>query len=329
MAVGRRGFTTSGTSGHPVTWWRSEAQLDAEARWIAAMLPRPDLVVISAPGSTLYGHLCRRIPALTGARAVPEKRDALLPRGLAGRCLLVACVSSTWSWLLRQLPPLNKFDQLALLHSGSRLPAVANKVMDRLAVDVVAVELLGATETGAIARRPIVGSLEPEPVWTLCPDVTLLTPVECGATGMATIAGPRLGAATPAGRAPSRITLRDLVERVDDRHLRLLGREGRLVKINGAGYHLDHLEAVLDTVTGRWPLACLPVADNLCGEHYEIVAESREGMTADHLRRLVRDAGDAVPAPRAVHLVPHLPRSPLGKIRYGDLLPVLAQGAVR
>ncbi|HYN94072.1 MAG TPA: hypothetical protein VES42_09525 [Pilimelia sp.] len=278
-------FETSGTTGPPVAWWRTAAQLDAEARLLHTLLGRVDRVVNFAPPRHLYGRIFGvELPRLLGVPAVPAWDDPMtLPRLRAkGRHLLV-CLPSTWPLLRWHLARLRDHDVVAV-HSTARTTGAAYEVVERLRMP--ALEVLGSTETGAVATRAIGREVRD---WTLLPDVTRLDDDE----GRLHVRGPRLAHSLATYR------LADLVEVTGDRTFRHIGRATALVKVNGRRCDLDGVAALVRRIVPGSQARCVPVRDPLRGEHYDLYYTA--GPEPAELRRLLAAAHADVPAPRTVH----------------------------
>jgi acyl-coenzyme A synthetase/AMP-(fatty) acid ligase len=99
---------------------------------------------------------------------------------------------------------------------------------------------------------------------------------------------------------------------VDDRTFRLVGRSGRLVKVNGRRINLDDAEHAVRAVLGCADLALVPVADEVIGEHVEllVVLEPGTELSELDLPAAVRRLGVR---PKRLRVVPRIERSALGK----------------
>jgi len=254
-------FATSGTTGSPVRWLRSQRQLEDEARMIGELIGEIDRVItfVSSHGF-LYGHVFGSVFARL--RGVPVERafsDPLNPPRLhgSGRALLV-CNSGTWS-LLERLPELlAAHSGVVALHSGGPpTPATARVLAAWEPAGMRAIELLGATETGAVAQRLLSATGPPAP-WRLLPDVEALAPARPGEEGQLEVAGPRIARRAQAA-APASWTLPDVVRRTGPREFERLGRASRLVKVNGRRCDLDRLERMIADRLPELEIACLPV----------------------------------------------------------------------
>lgn len=85
------------------------------------------------------------------------------------------------------------------------------------------------------------------------------------------------------------------------------------MKINGRRVDLGALERALRAVVDCADLACLPVADELSGEHLELYVVPPPGGRLDRARVRALIAGhDLTVQPRQVHVVDRIDRSPTG-----------------
>lgn len=294
---GELAFTTSGTTGPPVRWWRTRDQLLAEARILADLVTTDDApvdaVVTHAPPRHLYGYLFGElVPALLDApvrRATVTEPPPAVPGGL-----LVVAVPSTWWWLARSAARLRHRGRVTVVHSTATLPAGAAAVLAELP-NVSLCELHGSTETGLVGTRTAPGA-----DWTLAPDV-------CFAPSMSTvdddcrplsIRSPRL-ARRDGHDTPATHTMDDIVRLTAARHYRLTGARGRLVNIDGRRVDIAALQGALRRRTGL-DASCRMVTDPLRGEWYEVLVPG-----GDPERQRIRAALDRLlPAgqmPRAVH----------------------------
>ncbi|MCK7624189.1 AMP-binding protein [Streptomyces sp. RS10V-4] len=318
-------FHTSGSTGPSRRWQRSREAAWQEAGMLAGFL-RPDgpgAVVSFAPPVHVYGALATLlVPARLGVPVWyrPGYLGALPDTGQRR----IAVVATPWifSLLLRNMDWVRSFERITVLYSSAMLPAEAGDFLKEAGPERAAVvELLGSTETGGIAMRRF-SEGEP-PAWTLFPDVTFAPGQEDtgqdgpGAPGTAVplvIRSPRL-AARPGHPAPRDWPTGDLVEPLDDRSFRLLGRVGRLVKVNGQRINLDEAEHALRARLDCADLALVPVSDPMIGEHVDLYVVPRPGGGPDALDlAAVRAVLGA--RPRKVHTVPDLKRSALGKLQH-------------
>ncbi|MFB7631986.1 AMP-binding protein [Streptomyces sp. NPDC056149] len=325
-------FHTSGSTGPSRCWQRTRAHAWAEAGTLADFL-RPDApgaVVSFAPPVHVYGALATLLlPARLGVPAWyrPGYLGALPDPG----CRRIAVVATPWifSLLLRHLDWVRSFEHVTVLYSSAMLPAEAGTFLAEAGPGRAAiVELLGSTETGGIATRR--WSQGAPPAWTLFPDVTFApdqdgtapTGTAHGGTAHApreagvplVIRSPRL-ANRPGEPRPQQWRTGDLVEPLDARTFRLLGRVGRLVKVNGQRINLDEAEQALRARLDCADLALVPVNDPMIGEHFDLHVVPRPGAGPDALDLSVARAVLGA-RPRKVHTVPDLKRSAMGKLQH-------------
>lgn len=304
-------FTTSGTTGPPVTWLRTRQQLVVEALLLIDLLELEgtDLVLTYAPTRHLYGFLFgRMVPALLGAPVHHVALDEPLPATTAARPLVVT-LPAAW-WHLDRSVPLPGGGRFTAVHSSARLPDAAARFCSRPDVRVRLHELHGSTETGVVGHR-IHGARDSS--WRLVPDthiVDALSPhVECRLR----VRSLRLARRAGENRRFS-FDLKDIVVRgADPARYRLLGRAGRLVKVNGRRIDLAAVESRLREGLPGAEIRCVPVSDQVRSEWFDaqIVGGSQERET---LLRACRDLLKPEEMPRTVRAVPETaPGAEVGK----------------
>ncbi|GLF97029.1 amidase family protein [Streptomyces yaizuensis] len=325
-----RTFATSGSTGAPVTWLRTDDQLTAEARLVRETVIGPvDRVVTFAPPAHLYGRLYGEVlPALCGIPVTHAWRDPLVPPDLpgGGRTLLV-CLPSTWQLLERLPAVLDRAGEIVALHSAGPTTPAAHRVAARhTASGLRAVEILGSTETGAVGHRAVRGGGDARPPYLLLPDVRR-APWSEAVEGPLRVGGPRLARRRGEAAAPVLWEMPDLVRWTGERSFHHLGRGSRLIKVDGVRCDLDMIERRVRAAAPALDPVCVAVGDPLRGEHYDLYyagAADRPGNAAavtspGEVRAVLSGVLDGLPAPRAVHRVPVVPRGPSGKVRTADL----------
>lgn len=136
-----------------------------------------------------------------------------------------------------------------------------------------AIELLGSTETGAVAHREITASEKPE-LWQTFNDVRLLhtTPTSSGQTDLV-VGSPRIGRPDGAETPPPEWATGDIIELVGTAGFRAIGRHTDMLKINGQRLHLETVRKRLGEV---FPTSNLSVTridhDPSTGEGYAVIA---------------------------------------------------------
>jgi acyl-coenzyme A synthetase/AMP-(fatty) acid ligase len=295
---------TSGTTGHPRAHhkpWGAlvERSIDAAA-WLELEDARATNVIGMVPPQHMYGlETTVLLPLHTAVatwcgpafypqdvvaalRAVPEPR-VLVTTPLQIRTLLHASVD---------LPPVDRI----VSATAPLFPEMAKAAERRWATRVF--EIFGATELGSIAgRRTIVGD-----VWTTYPRVRL---GQANPEAAVMVTGPH-AAAHP---------ISDVVELLDDRHFRLVGRPSDVVKLGGRRASLAELNRILAGLDGvidgqfivpedldQQPTARLLVF---------VIAPER---SAEDLLAELRHRLDPLFVPRRVIKVDTLPRNDVGKL---------------
>lgn len=307
VPTGEIAFATSGTTGPAVTWLRTPGQLAAEADLlIASTVGEVDRVICFAPPHHLYGGIFGvMIPRTLGVPVVSAWPDPLtLPAPEPDERTLLVCLPSTWSLLLRHTRTLAGCRSVLAVHSTARTTDATYEVAHRLrGTGFRGVEVLGSTETGAVAVRTVDADRRQDAEWELLPDVRW---APTGARPQALrVGGPRLGRRRDMARRPRSWPMPDLVVPTGARRFRHVGRSTGLVKVNGVRCDLDQLEALVREHLPDVRVACVPVTDPVRGEHYDLYYDAP--MPPAELR--VRFAGirGSAPAPRAVRRVAHLP----------------------
>ncbi|PBC83962.1 MULTISPECIES: class I adenylate-forming enzyme family protein [unclassified Streptomyces] len=316
------GFDTSGSTGPARRWQHSRDNAWREAGMLADFVRQdePGAVVSFAPPVHVYGTLATLLlPARLGVPVWyrPDYIGAMPDTGQ--RRIVVVATPWIFSLLLRHMDWVRSFEHLTVLYSSAMLPADAGAFLEAAGPRRAAiVELLGSTETGGIAMRRWREG-EP-PAWTLFPDVRLAAAdadgdgAEDGTAVPLVIRSPRL-AHRPGEPVPQQWRTGDLVEPLDERTFRLLGRIGRLVKVNGRRINLDEAEHLLRATLDCADLGLLAVDAPMIGEHIDLYVVPRPGTGPDGVDLAPVRAILGV-RPRRVHVVPRLSRSATGKLQH-------------
>lgn len=311
-------FATSGSTGEPRRWLRTQRQIEAEAELLVRLLAAhdADAVICYAPPRHLYGYLGGlAIPQLLGIPCVQAGLTVPTADVASGcRRPLIVAVPAAFTVLERSVPAFAAAKRLTLVHSSAVLPPAAPRLLKALGPRARLTELFGSTETGLIATRE--GGAGD---WALAPDVRFAGPAACGrGPRPLRIASPRLAREAGAQR-PGEMETGDLVTATGPRKFHWLGRCSRLVKINGVRVNLDAVAARLADAVGGVPFVCIPETDPLRGEWYSIVAQTSDAAALAAFEHAVR----ALPnthRPRAVLPSAVVPRAVLPSAAPGPAL---------
>ncbi len=309
---------TSGSTGKPSVNEKTWGMLVAGGKTIPRMLTLNDLtspaIVATVPSQHMYGFETTIMNVLQGGAGVHAEHP-VYPADIA-RCLaevpeprvlvttpihLRALVGS-----VVDLPPIER----VISATAPLSPALAQDAEARLGAAVW--EIYGFTEAGSVAARRTTQT----DVWRLREDFTV---VEDG--GRQSVDWPDFG---------RRVPFPDVIEVVDPRRIRLLGRSQDMVNIAGKRASLSGLTAQLLEVDGvEDGVVWLPSEDDGSGNVARLVAfvvapDRRE----DDLLRAVRDRLGAAFAPRRLVLVDALPRNATGKLTQAAIRDLAARHGI-
>ncbi|WP_337826935.1 hypothetical protein [Pseudonocardia sp. UM4_GMWB1] len=273
-----------------------------------------DRIVCFAPPRHLYGTLFGRIlPTLLGVPVTDAWADPLAPPPvLTGRVLLV-CLPATWPVLQRSPGRLDAADEVVALHSTAAVPRAAHEV----AAQCHAVELLGSTETGAVAHRPITAEGDPHEPWQLLPDVQ--ADLDGTHERLLAVSGPRLARPDGAAHPPEVITMPDVVRPDGDRRFARLGRNAGMVKVNGRRCLLTDIEEYVRRAVPGCDAVAVPTPDAIRGEHYCLYYSAADTSEAELRTRFAAVAPAGTPAPHTITRLDRVPRQAWGELAHERL----------
>ncbi|MBF0857337.1 AMP-binding protein [Gluconobacter oxydans] len=296
---------TSGSTGEPAAYpktWGALVVRSIVARELLDPEACPSSLTGTVPPYHMYGFetlVCQalhtRSLAMAGLTTYPADWQAMLVHAPEPRILVTTPLQMRA--LLRaelEMPPVARVVSAAA-PLGTDL---ARRVED--AFGTVVTEIYGATEIGSIAMRRTTAT----PVWRLYDTVRLAVTKES-----ATVSAPG---------APD-IELADLVEAVDARHFRLIGRRNDVVKIAARRASLSALNMILTGLPGVEDGAFVPPApEDGPTARMQVLAVVPDGDGAGILSEL-RKCIDPAFLPRSVTVVEALPRNSVGKLTAGAL----------
>lgn len=320
-------FETSGSTGAARRWVRLPHQMEREVELIGERLVGPvDHVITYAPPRHLFGALFGQwLPRMARVRVHQAWADPLAPLPVsAGERVLVVCIPMAWELLQRGWPALEGAVSVVALHSSAAPPPTAYALIRRAAPLLRAHEILGSTETGGIAHRPLTPEGSDGP-WQAFPDVSFVrdTGAPAGGTEELVVRGPRLARPEHASRPPDRWATGDLVRFSGPRTFRLVGRGSSLIKVNGRRVHLARVEERLRARLPGTDCAALALpGDALAGEGYAVFWSRRGGPAgmAD-----IRAALADFPSPSRVVELAAIPRTAAGKPDHRALVAALRE----
>ena len=304
---------TSGSTGtpqpHAKAWGQLVLNIDSEARRLAQGLGLPSLrgltLVATVPGQHSYGLESTVLLAMLGGAAFD-----------AGRPFYPADIAMA----LQQVPQpralvTTPFHLKTLLQSGVALPTTELTLcataplspqlaqQAEVALGGQLVEIYGCTEAGQVAsRRTTAGE-----VWTTLGDLWLRHETQAGVEAFV-VEGGHVLAPTP---------LADVLELLDERRFRLLGRANDLIHVAGKRSSLAHLNFHLNRIDGVQDGAFwLPDADGEQGDQVvrPVAFVVAPGLSAQAIIRALRQQLEGAFVPRKVVQVAALPREDTGKL---------------
>lgn len=317
-------FYTSGSTGEPKQVSKTLVQIEMEIAvleqcWGATLAGAS--IVATAPHRHIYGLMFRLLWPLAAGRLfdtlTSDNPGVLLQR--AALLKPAALVSSPAQ--LTRLPELIDLTALApslclIFSSGGPLPLATAQAL-RGALGRAPVEILGSTETGAIAWRSQ-ESQESQGAWSPLPGISL----SCAKDGALVVTSPFV-----ADGAPWRTE--DAADMLGDGRFLLRGRLDRIVKIEEKRLSLPDMEARLCahpwvsaaavlslSGTRRQGIAAVVVL-NQSGQQQ--LAETERSAVGLELKRHLSDYFDRVLLPRRWRFPDYLPFDERGKLPQANL----------
>jgi acyl-coenzyme A synthetase/AMP-(fatty) acid ligase len=305
---------TSGSTGAPLRWMKTAAQLLGEASLHARDLcANANRFVATVPSIHIYGLLFAvLVPLMRGAaflRETPFHARAVA----AAIARFDADVLVSVPAHLRALESLGEegLPHLRVLSSGAPLhQATADILQSRWGLGVT--EIFGSTETGGIATRE-----RPSRPWRPLAGVH----VTSGSEGQMLLDSPFL-----ASDAPRPFACADRVAIESEFAFRHLGRGDRVVKVAARRVDLDEMERHLRALPGVVEAAVVAAATEGARGSEIFAAVVAPTWSSPALRRALLLHFDPGVVPRRVARVPVLPRESTGKLRHEALRTVVRDG---
>ncbi len=314
---------TSGSTGvpvpHPKSWALLVENARAEAARLAESMGRADLagvtLVATVPAQHMYGFESTVLVALLGGAAFDSDRP-FYPADIAAalarlpRPRLLVTTPFHLKMLLESkvaLPPID----LTVCATAPLAPQLAARAEAALAAPLL--EIYGCTEAGQVATRRTTAGAE----WRTFGELRL-----DGNGEHTTVRG---------GYVPRPTLLADVLDVIDERHFRLLGRSNDLVNIAGKRSSLGHLNYHLNAIPGVTDGAFwMPPERAGDPEIVRLVAfVVAPGVSDATILAALRLRVDAAFLPRRIVHLATLPRDPSGKLPAERLAAIAAQSAAR
>ncbi|MFF7361717.1 acyl-CoA synthetase [Streptomyces sp. NPDC008125] len=309
-------FETSGSTGVARRWFRLPLQMEREVELIGTGLVGPvDQVINYAPPQHLFGALFGQwLPRMAEVRVHHAWADPFEPPAVSpGARVLVVCVPMAWDLLRRTWPSLRHAGSVVALHSAAAPPGSAYEFVRRAAPLLRAHEILGSTETGGIAHRPL-GPDGDGAAWQVFPDVTCVRAAGAGQGEELVVRSPRLARPENEPRPPAKWSTGDLVDFLGPGAFRLVGRSGSLLKVNGVKVHLAEVARQLSARLPDTDCAVMPLpGDPLAGEGYAVFWSCGPRRARGDTLADIRSALRGFPSPSRVIELTVLPRTAAGK----------------
>jgi 3-oxocholest-4-en-26-oate---CoA ligase len=122
----------------------------------------------------------------------------------------------------------------------------------------------------------------------------------------------------------------DLVQVEADGAIRFLGRGSGVINTGGEKVHPQEVEDALLAHPDVTDAAVVGVPDDTWGERVvAVVATANGSLTETDLRELVRGRLAGYKAPRSIVILPHLPRTPTGKLELAQVKHIAERGAAQ
>ncbi|MEO7244467.1 MAG: AMP-binding protein, partial [Rubrivivax sp.] len=297
---------------HHKRWGALLLNIAAEAERLAALLERPDLdglnIVATVPPQHSYGFESTVLLGLLGGAAFDS-----------GRPFYPADIVAALERLPRPRALVTTpFHLKTLLGAGLALPPIdlllsaTAPLSPQLAVEAEAatggrlIEIYGCTEAGQVAaRRTTDGE-----VWTTLGALTLARESDADGADCFVVQGGHVLEPTP---------LADVLELIDARRFRLLGRANDLIRVAGKRSSLAHLNFHLNRVDGVTDGAFWLPSDDGSGVARTVAFVVAPGRSARDIVAALRAHVEPAFLPRRVVQVAALPREATGKLTAGAL----------
>lgn len=305
---------TSGSTGasqaHARTWRALVLNIDAEARRLAELLDRPSLaglnIVATVPAQHSYGFESSVLLGLLGGAAFDSGRpyfpaDIAIALDRLPRPRALVTTPFHLKTLLLSGIALPTTD-LVICATAPLSPQLAREAEESFGGTLV--EIYGCTEAGQVATRQTVRS----EVWRTFDPLR----IERHSGDPDTAHAERF--VVHGGHVEAPTALPDVLQLVDDRHFRLLGRANDLIHVAGKRSSLGYLDHQLNSIPGVIDGAFWLPDDIVDGVVRPVAFVVAPDLDARRLTAALRERLEAVFVPRRLIFLPSLPRADTGKL---------------
>ena len=268
------GIRSSGTTGPGRIHWRTREQVMLEARAIvdAFKLDSVGDIISCAPLTHAFGFLCGlAVAALLRVRLsyVPQLEAGIAIRRSSCRHVMVLALPSTWHIISRLRNISHR--HITIVHSAGPIPHFARQHIGQLIGVARICEIFGSSETGAIGYR-LSAQSETEP-WRVFPDVNLISSPPTHVTGPRCAAGCRVEDAKGFEKN-ALIELADEFAWCGPMRVRITGRKGDRIKVNGVNVRLGDVANALAALLPDYPIAVIQERDPIRGDAFSIAIQA-------------------------------------------------------
>lgn len=306
-------FNTSGTTGIPQRWLRTESQLLSEVNMVSQILNlNPDIIINFAPTTYIFGYLFGNYyPKCYGITVHQAWKSPFNLIDLDKfKNILIICIPTTWDILRRLKKKFKSGCKLTLIHSGANIPDSAYHLIKNSGLRISSYEILGSTETGGIAYRSVLPNQEKN-LWKGFPDVlfhrgeSLTNSQEDLIISSNRIAKPEYEQ-TP----PEKWCTSDIVTYINDNEFELVGRKSDMVKVNGVRVNISKINNILSKRFSISNIIAVPIYyDRVLGEGYGIFWRNDESIDIAEIRKILH----GYPEPTIMSSLPYIPLTTTGK----------------
>ncbi|MDF2576913.1 MAG: Acyl-CoA synthetase, AMP-(fatty) acid ligase [Chlamydiales bacterium] len=310
-------FYTSGSTGKPKAITKTLIQLETEVTTLFNLWGKHSFNFLSTvPPYHIYGFLFSLLWPICSGQGLFQftfSNWEEVCQHLNTQSVLISSPS-----YLSRIPPYIREEETtkpALIFSSGALLSFSAAQMSEKSFGSLPIEVYGSTETGGIAYRQQINETTP---WQAFSNIEIALGVdEC------------LKIKSPYLDVPDFLQTEDRIQLLDTKKFNLLGRQDRIVKIEGKRISLIEIETRLLVQGTLKEVIALPIQWSYREEVgiIAILSEEGEGIIKasgrpqfiEHLKGYLRLYFDPILIPRKWRFVSHIPVNSQGKYLYSDL----------